>query len=323
VVFSPDGQRIVTGSEDQTAKVWDAATSNDLLTLRGHTAGIWAVAFSPDGQRIVTGGQDGTTKLWEAASGRELLTLKGSADGIWSVACSPDGHRIVTGGQDGIARIWEAATPQQVAAWQREDKTVTEQLAVRRSEQARAAVHERDLRVQDPGAIKQWLVLAPIGFEAEMDLLAALSQEQIPQEANLRPRAGERVKVSEGERVWRRIELEDYLIDFNVLLGELTAYSVAYAVCYIQSDTAQAGLLMKVGSDDAAKVYLNGKEIYQWRQNRVWMPDQDVVRGVELKAGLNVLVFKVVNGQAYWQGSIRFTDAAGQPLKGIRVTLTP
>ncbi len=53
------------------------------------------------------------------------------------------------------------------------------------------------------------------------------------------------------------------------------------------------------------------------------MPDQDEVRGVELKAGLNLLVFKVVNWQLYWQGSIRFTDAAGQPLKGIRVTLDP
>jgi WD40 repeat protein/serine/threonine protein kinase len=322
VVFSPDGQRIVTGSEDQTAKVWDAAGGKELLTLTGHTAGIWAVAFSPDGQRIMTGSQDGATKVWEAASGRELLTLKGSAAGIWSVACSPDGHRIVTGDENGIARIWEAATPQQVAGWQREEKDVTEQLAARRREPARAAAHERDLRVRDPGAIKQWLVLAPIGFEPEVGV-EALDYEQIPQEANLRPRAGERVKVREGERVWRRIQLDDYLIDFNALLGEQTEWSVGYAVCYIQSDTAQAGLLMKVGSDDAARVYLNGKEIYEWRQNRVWLSDQDVVRGVELEAGLNVLVFKVVNLTLYWKGSIRFTDAGGQPLKGIRVTLDP
>ena len=321
--FSPDGRRILTGSEDQTAKVWDAASGTNLLTLDGHSAGIWAVAFSPDGRRILTGSQDGTTKVWEAASGTKLLTLEGSAAGIWSVAFSPDGQRIVTGSEDQTAKVWEAAIPQQVAAWQREEKADTEQLAVRRREQARTTAQERALRVGDPGAIKQWLLLAPIGFERGTGL-EALDLEQVPQEeADLRPQAGERVKVFEGERVWRSIQLEDYLIDFNALLGEQTEWSMAYAVCYIQSDTAQAGLLMKVGSDDAAKVYLNGKQIYEWRGNRVWMPDQDEVRGVELKPGLNVLVFKVVNLVRYWKGSIRFTDAAGQPLKGIRVTLDP
>ena len=49
----------------------------------------------------------------------------------------------------------------------------------------------------------------------------------------------------------------------------------------------------------------------------------DVVEGVELKAGINVLVFKVVNEGADWMGSIRFTDADGNPLKGIKITLTP
>src|SRR5262249_1925046 len=54
VAFSPDGQRIVTGSNDQTAKVWDAASGRELLTLTGHSDVIKAVAFSPDGQRTVT-----------------------------------------------------------------------------------------------------------------------------------------------------------------------------------------------------------------------------------------------------------------------------
>ena len=77
VAFSPDGQRIVTGSGDQTAKVWEAASGRELLTLKGHTLRSVSVAFSPDGQRIVTGSADQTAKVWEAASGRELLTLKG------------------------------------------------------------------------------------------------------------------------------------------------------------------------------------------------------------------------------------------------------
>ncbi len=82
MAFSPDGQRIVTGSADQTAKVWDAASGKELLTLKGHGAQVRSVAFSPDGQRIVTGSRDQTAKVWDAASGKELLTLKGHSGGI-------------------------------------------------------------------------------------------------------------------------------------------------------------------------------------------------------------------------------------------------
>ena len=110
MAFSPDGQRIVTGSGDQTAKVWEAASGKELLTLKGHSDAIWSVAFSPDGQRIVTGSRDQTAKVWEAASGKELLTLKGHSGSIWSVAFSPDGQRIVTGSEDQTAKVWEAAS---------------------------------------------------------------------------------------------------------------------------------------------------------------------------------------------------------------------
>ena len=63
VIFSPDGQRIVTGSDDQTARVWEAASGQELLTLKGHSSRILCVAFSPDGQRIVTGSGDQTARV--------------------------------------------------------------------------------------------------------------------------------------------------------------------------------------------------------------------------------------------------------------------
>ena len=53
--FSPDGSRIVTGSDDKTAKVWDAKSGAEVLTLKGHTGGVNSASFSPDGSRIVTG----------------------------------------------------------------------------------------------------------------------------------------------------------------------------------------------------------------------------------------------------------------------------
>ena len=64
VAFSPDGQRIVSGSADKTVKIWDANSGKELQTLRGHASGVRSVAFSPDGQRIASGSADKTLKIW-------------------------------------------------------------------------------------------------------------------------------------------------------------------------------------------------------------------------------------------------------------------
>jgi hypothetical protein len=178
-------------------------------------------------------------------------------------------------------------------------------------------------RAHDPARIRQWLVLAPIPFEGQTEAAAlkALDQEQVPDEAHLRPRAGDRVAIGQSELMWT--EVRDYLLDFNQLAGKQTEWSVAYAVCYLQSDTDRTRLRMEVGSDDQAKIYLNRREIYRNPTARECIPDQDLVEGVELKTGLNVLVFKVVNETEGWQGSVRLTHAYGQEVKGVSVTLTP
>ena len=66
--FSPDGARIVTGSFDRTAKVWDARDGTALLELKGHKGYVSGASFSPDGARIVTGSWDKTAKVWDGAA---------------------------------------------------------------------------------------------------------------------------------------------------------------------------------------------------------------------------------------------------------------
>ena len=84
-------------------KVWDAATGQEVLTLKGHTGGVTSVAFSPDGKRLASASWDGTVKVWDAATGQEALTLKGHTGWVTSVAFSPDGKRLASGerGRDG------------------------------------------------------------------------------------------------------------------------------------------------------------------------------------------------------------------------------
>jgi hypothetical protein len=110
VAVTPDGARIVTGSEDKTARVWDARTGAELLPLTGHTRAVWAVAVTPDGARIVTGSEDNTARVWDARTGAELLQLKGHTGAVYAVAVTPDGARIVTGSKDNTARVWDART---------------------------------------------------------------------------------------------------------------------------------------------------------------------------------------------------------------------
>ncbi len=73
VAFSPDGQRVVSSSDDQALKVWDVTSGQETLALRGHTEWVTSVAFSPDGLRIVSGSADRTVRVWDAINGQETL----------------------------------------------------------------------------------------------------------------------------------------------------------------------------------------------------------------------------------------------------------
>lgn len=110
VAFSPDGQRIASGSEDKTIKLWDISNGRELHTLIGHAADVNAVAFSPDGRVIVSGSSDKTIKLWDVANGRVLRTLKGHGNSVLSVAFSPDGLSIISGSDDASIKLWDTAS---------------------------------------------------------------------------------------------------------------------------------------------------------------------------------------------------------------------
>jgi hypothetical protein len=217
--------------------------------------------------------------------------------------------------------MWEAARPEQVAAWQEEERAAAQYVAGLQRERTAEEERQRVARARD--SVKQWLVLAPIALATGQSGAEGLDVEQIAGEGRLRPRAGELRSIGGGEPRWREVALTNNGIDFNALLGHETTQSVAYAVCYIQSEAEQHGLRMLVGSDDEAKVYLNGKQIYTSPVPRPFVADEDQVTDIPLNAGLNVLVFKVVNELEQWKASIHFTDAQGNPVKGIKVTLDP
>jgi WD40 repeat protein len=307
VSWSPDGRLLATGSDDTTAKVWDATNGRELLTLQGHTDKVHSVSWSPDGKRLATASDEGTAKVWDASGGRELLGHTGL---VTSVSWSPDSKRLAIGSRDGTAEVWEAASKEAVQEWTYQDRALDELYA-------RNALRGRHAQ----GFIQTWLLLLPLPFSPDLGGTQALDQQQLPGEAQLRPRLGERVQVGDRELVWQEHRSPEAILDFNAVLRRDTEWSIVYAVCYVESDRARDDLWLQVSSDDQAKVYVNGQAIYQFRPPRP-LSNLDTVP-VTLKQGTNAIVFKVVNEDHYWEGCVRLVDAAGRPAQGIRVKLTP
>jgi WD40 repeat protein len=110
MVFSPDGNLIVTGSVDTTIIIWDALSGTKLLLLQGHGGAVSCLAFSSDGRRLLSGSGDDTVRLWSLATYDETLhplVMYGHEE-IVSVAFHPDENQVISGSSEGSIFFWDA-----------------------------------------------------------------------------------------------------------------------------------------------------------------------------------------------------------------------
>jgi WD40 repeat protein len=108
--FGPDGKRVVTASDDHTARLWDAASGKAIGEPMKHEAKVNSAQFSPDGQRVVTASDDTTVQVWNAASGKPIGEPMKHGDKVLAAQFSPDSQWVVAVSEDGTARVWDAAT---------------------------------------------------------------------------------------------------------------------------------------------------------------------------------------------------------------------
>jgi WD40 repeat protein len=105
--FSPDGTRVVTGSDIGVVNVWDVRTQKLKTRIELAREAINVVVFSPDGKLVVLGDNSGVIRLCDSETGREIRTLREHEERVTALAYSADGTRLASSSTDGTVRVWD------------------------------------------------------------------------------------------------------------------------------------------------------------------------------------------------------------------------
>lgn len=122
VAFSPDSKQFISGSKDETIKIWDLETKHEINTIQRHYATIYELEYSFDGNFIFSGG-DKTINVWNK-DGSFVKSLSGHATAVWSIGSSKDGNYLVSGSFDHNFRLWDINKGETIHIFENNKKSI-------------------------------------------------------------------------------------------------------------------------------------------------------------------------------------------------------
>ena len=114
LAFSPDGQVIAAGSNDNTIWLWDVASQAEMGRLEGHSGDVLDLAYSPDGRWLYSIGADASLRVWEPVSRRLVQTIRGFTSLPDDIVLSQDGSLLIVSTDSGQVRLWQVSGEQLV-----------------------------------------------------------------------------------------------------------------------------------------------------------------------------------------------------------------
>ncbi|KAJ8593613.1 WD40 repeat-like protein [Rhizopogon salebrosus TDB-379] len=114
IALSPDGKKVLSGSNDDAVRLWDNDTAKIIARWMGQTAGVTSLCWSRDGRRAVSGAYDARVRVWDAETGKSTILELLEFDRVMAAIYSPDERMIAAGGwrnkNIGFIQIFDANT---------------------------------------------------------------------------------------------------------------------------------------------------------------------------------------------------------------------
>jgi len=180
------------------------------------------------------------------------------------------------------------------------------------------------------GFIQRWLLLEPISKPNRSNavftdsyLRTAFANEYFPNQFNILPKDGEKVKAGDQELTWHALESTNFNIKLFYLAYGLRkpTYGVLFwAVTIVNSPRELKNVRMAVGSNSASMWWLNGKEALLLTGDRRMVMDDCVSARLTLNKGKNIIRGSVINGPGMSDFCVRFLDENGQPIKDLTIS---
>jgi len=107
----------LSGSDDNTLRLWDLDNGTELRRFEGHNGWVRTIAVVPDRRRALSGSGDNTLRLWDLDNGTELRRFDGHDSRIRAIAVLPDGRRALSCSDDNTLRLWDLDSGVQLASF--------------------------------------------------------------------------------------------------------------------------------------------------------------------------------------------------------------